>query len=72
MTIRCRQVADGEEQEYVIEPHADDQTDAELLAAKAAGANAKGWAVEWTGERSFAATKVRWGGILCTREFWTE
>lgn len=73
MSVMCRQSVDGAPDEpYVIAPHSEDQTDAELLAAKAAGAEDKGWSVEWTGEQSFTATKDRWGGIRCVREFWVE
>lgn len=72
MSVWCRQTADEDVQEYVIEPHAPDQTDAELLHVKAKGAADKGWEVEWTGPSSFTATKDRWGGILCIREFWTD
>lgn len=71
MAVHCRQTAEGEpEQTYRIEPHHAEQSDAELLKAKAAGAADKGWTVTWTGERSFTATKVRWGEVTCTREFW--
>ena len=70
MTVWYRQSVDGEAGDAVpIEPHAPDQTDAELLAAKARGAGGKGWTVEWTGELSFSATKDRWGGVSCLREF---
>lgn len=73
MAVYCRQTAIGEpEQTLRIEPHFDGQTDEELLALKAKGAHDKGWAVEFTGPHSFTATKERWGGVLCTREFWTE
>lgn len=73
MSVLCRQTAEGEpDQTYRIEPHGPRQSDRALLAAKAKGAADKGWTVEWTGERSFTATKVRWGGILCTRTFWTD
>lgn len=69
----CRQTAEGEpDQTYRIAPHTSTQSDAALLRAKSAGAADKGWDVTWTGKRSFVATKVRWGGVLCTREFWTE
>jgi hypothetical protein len=71
--VICRQTAEGEpDQAYPIEPHSARQSDMALLQAKAKGAQDKGWAVEWTGKRSFTATKVRWGGVLCTREFWVE
>ena len=71
--VLCRQTAEGEpDQTHRIEPHSPEQTDAELLRAKAKGAADKGWTVEWTGEQSFTATKVRWGGVTCTRQFWTE
>jgi hypothetical protein len=73
MSVWCRQSVDGVPDEpYVIAPHADDQSDDELLAAKAAGGADKGWAVTWTGERSFTASKERWGGAVCVREFWVE
>jgi len=73
MGVWCRQTVDGEPAEpYIIAPHSEAQTDAELLAVKAKGASDKGWAVAWTGERSFTATKDRWGGLLCLREFWTD
>lgn len=71
--VLCRQTAEGEpDQTYRIAPHSPDQSDMALLKAKAKGAADKGWIVEWTGKRSFTATKVRWGGVLCTRQFWTE
>lgn len=70
MAVVCRQTARGEpDQTYRIEPHHPRQSDLALLRAKAKGAVDKGWAVTWTGERSFTATKERWGGVLCTREF---
>lgn len=73
MAVLCRQTAEGEpDQQYVIEPHDAEQTDAALLLAKANGAVDKGWSVEWTGSTSFVATKDRWGGVLCTRTFWIE
>jgi hypothetical protein len=73
MAVWYLQSADGEQSgPHVIAPHFAEQTDAELLAVKAKGASDKGWAVAWTGERSFTATKERWGGVLCTREFWTD
>lgn len=73
MSVWCRQSVDGEAHEpYVIAPHSEDQTDAALLAAKAAGAADKGWSIEWTGDQSFTATKDRWGGASCVREFWVE
>jgi hypothetical protein len=71
--VLCRQTAEGEpDQTYRIEPHSKLQSDTALLKAKAKGAEDKGWAVEWTGKRSFTATKVRWGGVLCARKFWVE
>ena len=70
MAVYCRQVADDIDQTYPIEPHRPDQTDAELLLAKANGAADKGWTVEWTGSASFTATKDRWGGVECVRTFW--
>ena len=73
MAVLCRQTAEGEpDQTYRIEPHSRKQTDKALLLAKANGAADKGWSVEWTGPSSFTATKVRWGGVLCTRQFWTD
>ena len=73
MAVWCRQTVDGEPQEpYAIEPHREGQTDDELLGLKALGAADKGWTVTWTGERSFTAVKDRWGGTLCTRDFWTD
>lgn len=73
MAVWYRQTVDGEvTDERQIEPHADGQTDADLLAVKAQGARDKGWIVAVTGERSFTATKDRWGGSLCVREFWIE
>ena len=73
MAVLCRQTAEGEpDQTYRIERHHARQSDAALLRAKADGAADKGWEVRWTGNRSFTATKVRWGGVVCTREFWAE
>lgn len=73
MSVLCRQVAEGEpDQTYPIAPHDPEQTDEELLRVKAAGAADKGWTVEWTSPTSFTATKVRWGGVMCTRTFWVD
>jgi hypothetical protein len=71
MAVRCRQT-DDVVQEYVIEPHSSDQTDAQLLRLKSKGAQDKGWNVKKTSPTSFTATKVRWGGVVCVREFWIE
>ena len=72
MAVHCRQIAEGvPDQQYVIEPHRPDQTDAELLLAKANGATDKGWTVEWTGPDRFTATKERWG-VSCVRTFWID
>lgn len=60
------------DQEYVIAPHGPRQTDRQLLLAKANGASEKGWTVEWSGRKAFTATKVRWGGVVCTRTFRIE
>jgi hypothetical protein len=71
--VICRQSVDGTPDEpYVIEPHSADQSDADLLLAKANGATAKGWSVEWHGPTSFTASKGRWGGTECSRYFWIE
>ena len=71
--VICRQTQSGEaDQQYEIAKHSPDQSDLGLLRVKAKGAADKGWDVTWTGERSFTATKVRWGDVLCTREFWVE
>jgi hypothetical protein len=71
--VLCRQTAEGmPDQTHRIEPHSPKQSDTALLKAKAKGAADKGWTVEWTDKRSFVATKVRWGGVLCTRTFWIE
>ena len=73
MSVLCRQTAKGEpEQTYQIERHHPRQPDVALLHAKAQGALNAGWDVEWTGHKAFTATKVRWGGVLCTRQFWIE
>lgn len=73
MGVICRQTAPGEpDQTYAIERHTPRQTDLALLKAKAQGAANAGWDVQWTTKRSFTATKLRWGGVLCTREFWME
>jgi hypothetical protein len=73
MAVVCRQTAEGEpEQTYRIERHTPRQSDASLLRAKAQGAADKGWTVEWISQSSFVATKVRWGGVLCTRTFWVD
>jgi hypothetical protein len=73
VAVLCRQTAEGEpDQTHTIEPHSPDQSDRALLALKAKGAADKGWNVEWTGKTSFTATKVRWGGVLCTRTFWID
>jgi hypothetical protein len=73
MMVICRQTAEGQPaQTYPIAPHSSRQSDIALLRLKAKGAADKGWEVTWTGDLSFIATKIRWGGILVTREFWTE
>jgi hypothetical protein len=73
VSVVCRQTAKGEpSQTYRIERHYPQQSDLQLLRAKAEGAADKGWTVKWTGQRSFTATKVRWGGVTCGREFRTE
>jgi len=73
MSVWCRQSVDGVPDEpYLVAPHYDRQTDAELLEAKAEGARGKGWAVEMTEPRAFTATKGRWAGVLCVREFWAD
>ncbi len=72
MAVWCRQQADGEpDQEYAIEPHYEGQPDAELLALKERGARDKGWKVKRSGG-VVTATKIRWGGVLCTRTFWAD
>jgi hypothetical protein len=71
--VLCQQTAPGvRDQTYRIEPHSPHQSDLALLRAKAEGAADKGWDVTWTGRHSFTATKMRWGGVLCTRRFWVE
>jgi hypothetical protein len=73
MAVLCRQTAEGiPDQTYRIEPHSPRQSNRALLEAKAHGAEDKGWTVDWTDRTSFVATKVRWGGVLCTRTFWIE
>jgi len=72
VAVYCRQVVeDVSDDEYAIAPHSSDQTDDELLAAKADGAASKGWTVEWVSATSFTATKLRWGGVECVRTFRT-
>ena len=71
--VLCRQVAEGEpDQTHRIAPHSPRQSDVALLKAKAKGASDKGWDVTWVLADSFVATKIRWGGVLCTRTFWIE
>jgi len=71
--VLCRQIAEGTpDQTWRIAPHSPEQTDMALLKKKATSAAGGGWAIEWTGKRSFVATKVRWGGVTCTRTFWIE
>ncbi|MEO7836205.1 MAG: hypothetical protein ABIS21_01025 [Acidimicrobiales bacterium] len=73
MAVWCRQSVDGvADDPYAIAPHAPDQSDAALLALKAKGAADKGWAVTWTADVAFSASKVRWGGSDCLREFWAD
>lgn len=73
MAVRCRQSGAGiPTEEHIIEAHPDLDTDLALLERKALGAADKGWLVEWTGDRSFTATKDRWGGTIVTREFWAD
>lgn len=73
MSVWYRQSVDGERGDpFVIEPVDPDDIDADLLRRKATSATANGWDVEWTGDRSFTATKDRWGGSLCVREFWAD
>ena len=74
MAVYCRQLIDGIQSgdEYIIDPghHADLDSDIELLLRKAAGAEAKGWTVEWTSPTSFTATKARWEeDAACERRF---
>jgi len=73
MTVWCRQVTEGEpDQSYPIAPHGPDQSDEDLLRAKADGAADKGWDVTWASPSEFSASKDRWGGVRCTRDFWIE
>lgn len=73
MGVWYRQVTDGQvTDEREIAAHSDRQTDDELLAAKAQGAEDKGWTVEWTGAVTFTATKDRFGGSTCVRYYWIE
>ena len=74
MAVRYRQLLDGEavDAPQKIERHHPRQSDVALLRAKAQGATNAGWEVTWTDKRAFSAVKVRWGGVLCTRQFWIE
>lgn len=76
MAVWCRQTVDGEPAEpFAIDAEAHPDLggdDMALLRRKADGAIEKGWTVTWTGERSFSAEKVRWGGSLCIREVWAD
>jgi hypothetical protein len=73
VAVWYRQSVDGEPADpVVIEPHAPDQSDAELLMRKALGALDKGWLVTWTSDRTFTAVKRRWRGATCVRDFWTD
>ena len=73
MTVWYRQDVDGEAGEPIaIEYHAAGQTDADLMALKVKGAQDKGWAITRLDDRSFTATKERWGGSLVVREFWID
>ena len=75
MSVWYRQTADGEvtdQRPIDSDNHPDLDGDDALLARKAASASDHGWDVAWTGERSFTATKTRWGGTAVIREFWIE
>lgn len=73
MSVRYRQTVENAiTDEREIAKHFDAQTDEELLRAKFDGASTKGWIVEWTSPTSFVATKERWGGTPCVREFWID
>jgi len=75
MAVWYRQTVDGEalDDPHRIEPHYEGQPDDELLFVKAQGAAAKDWTVEWTGKRSFTATKTRWANEAhVVREFWVD
>lgn len=71
MSVVFAQFVDGVlAHESVVQPHFEGQTDAELLAAKAKGADDKEWDVEWLSPFSFVARKVRWvDERLCERVF---
>ena len=71
MAVYLLQVVDGESQpEVVVEPHRPDQSDEDLLRVKAQGAADKDWDVEWLGDSSFVARKVRWQqAAMCERLF---
>lgn len=75
MTVYCMQLVDGEQidDEYVIQPLYEGQTDTELLTLKFDSASNKDWDVEWIDETSFVARKVRWQQeALCERVFRIE
>jgi hypothetical protein len=71
VAVYVQQLVDGEPQpEVVVEPHRPDQSDEELLRVKAQGADDKDWDVEWLGDSSFVARKVRWQhAAMCERIF---
>jgi hypothetical protein len=71
VAVWYRQTVDGEvTDERQIAP-VDGVDDLELLEIKEASAVAHGWDVDRRSTR-LIATKTRWGGDLCVREFWVE
>jgi len=74
MAVYCVQLVDGviSGEEFEILPQVEGWDDATILAVKAASAAEHGWAVTWTSDTSFTATKTRWeGGVLCERRLRT-
>ena len=76
MPVYCRQSDDGADQPpvRVTAQNTAHLYDAALLARKAESAATYGWAVTWTSDTTFTATKTR--GLdaprVCVRQFWIE
>jgi hypothetical protein len=73
VAVRYRQLVNGEViDDRLIAPVDPSESDLELLKRKAESAAEKGWDVAWLEDDVVFATKTRWTGNLCEREFWIE
>lgn len=73
MAVYAQQSDDGVAQVPLQIENADNLSDADLLARKAASHEARGWTVTTTGPTTFRAEKSRWDpAVQCVREFWIE